>query len=91
MPRRKLLYLLRTSVDAAHRDSLLPQSTSSSPQDNISVVLLNAPTPGATPIPGRVYLLQGESGAATPPSGVSILSYSDLVNLIFEVDSTIVL
>ena len=90
MPGRKLLYLLRT-VDAAHTDSLLPQSTSSSPQDDISIVLLNAPTPGATSIPGRMYLLEDESGAATPPSGGSILSYSDLLNLIFEVDSTIVL
>jgi hypothetical protein len=90
MPGRKLLYLLRT-VDAVHRDSLLPQSTSSTPQDDISVVLLHAPTPGVTPIPGRMYLLQGESGAAIPPSGVSTLSYSDLLKLIFEVDSTIVL
>jgi len=38
-----------------------------------------------------MYLLQGESGAAIPPSGVSTLSYSDLLKLIFEVDSTIVL
>jgi len=91
MPGRKLLYLLRTSADDAHGDSLLPQSTSSSPQDNISVVLLDGLTAGGAPVPGRTYVLQDESGVTTLPSGVSMLSYTDLLNLIFEMDSTIVL
>ena len=34
-------------------------------------MLLDTPTPGITPVPGRMYVLQGESGAATPPPGVS--------------------
>ena len=34
---------------------------------------------------GKTYVLQGESGETALPSGVSMLSYSDLLNLIFEV------
>ena len=90
MSGRKLLYLLRTSPDVAHLDSLLPQSASS-PQDDISVVLLDASAEEVATVPGKTYVLQGDSGATALPSGVSMLSYSDLLNLIFEVDSTIVL
>ena len=91
MPGRKLLYILRTPADVAHGDLLFPQSTSSSPQDDISVVFLNAPAAWATAGPGRTYVLEDGSGTTTLPSGVSILSYTDLLNLMFETDSTIVL
>ena len=91
MPGRKLLYILRTSADVAHRDSLVPQSTSSSPQDDISIVFLNAPAAQAASVPGRTYVLEDKSGTTTLPSGVSRLSYADLLNLMFETDSTIVL
>jgi hypothetical protein len=91
MPGRKLLYLLRTSADVAQGDLLLPKSTTSSPQDDISVVLLDPSAGAAATIPGKTYVLQDESRATPPPSGMSMLSYADLLTLIFEADSTIVL
>ena len=92
MPGRKLLYLLRTPIDAASRSALFPQSTASSPQDDISMVLLNPPAAGVTPVAGhKMYVLHGESAAPSFSGGVSTLSYHDLLSLIFEVDSTIIL
>ena len=90
MPARRTLYLLRQPIsDPAY--SLLPSAAETQLSDRVSLVLLEGAVSSAPAFPGPVYVLQQKSN--TPVQGLSgkMISYRDLVTLIAEHDSTIVL
>jgi hypothetical protein len=91
MAGRKLLYLLRRPATAGHRAEFLPCGGSTSPEDEISVVLLNGAVTDDSAFPGRTFFLQEDPSLAVPRSGMKVISYADLVKLVFEADSTIVI
>ena len=91
MAGRKLLYLLRRPATVGHAAEFLPGGGSASPEDEISVVLLNGAVTDDSAFPGRTFLLQEDPSLAVPRSGMKVISYADLVKLVFEADSTIVI
>jgi hypothetical protein len=91
MAGRKLLYLLRRPVTAGHAAELLPGAEPSSSDDDISVVLLNGATADDSVLPGRTFLLQEDRSLAVRRPELNVISYADLVRLVFEADSTIVI
>ena len=90
MPARKTLYLLRRPV-ADPAQSLLPSATETQLADQVSLVLLEAARSSAPAFPGPVYVLQQESDAPVGGLAGKIISYRDLVTLIAEHHSIIVL
>ena len=90
MSAAKTLYLLRRPVSDPAQ-SLLPFATETQLSDRVSLVLLENAVSSAPAFPGPVYVLCKESDA--PVQGVSgkKISYRELVTLIAEHDSTIVL
>lgn len=91
MAGRKLLYMLRRPLNAAQAESLLPRETSSSREDDISVVLLDPAVTDITSFPGRTFVLQDNQGVAGTRSDAAVVSYADLVRMVVEADSTIVI
>lgn len=91
MPARKTLYLLRRPI-VDPGQSLLPPASSASPCDNLTLVLLEEARASSPSFPGHIYVLQPASGddPIGSVSGQSI-SYRDLIALIEEHDTTIVL
>jgi hypothetical protein len=91
MAGRKLLYLLRRPVAAGHAAGLLPGEGSVSSEDDISVVLLDAAVVEAGPLPGRTFVLSEGRDRVEVRRGAQPISYADLVKLVVQADSTIVL
>jgi hypothetical protein len=91
MAGRKLLYMLRRPLNAAQAESLLPGKTSSPLEDDISVVLLDAAVTDTRAFPGRTFVLQENLGAAGTRSDATVVSYADLLRMVVEADSTIVI
>ncbi|MCS6289541.1 MAG: hypothetical protein H8K10_11240 [Nitrospira sp.] len=90
MAARKTLYFLRRPVSDPAQ-SLLPSASADVSPGAYSLVLLEEAVESLPAFPGSIYVLPSASGiAATPVSG-KIISYRDLVGLIAEHDSTIVL
>ncbi len=90
MSARKTLYLLRRPIsDPA--ESLLPSAAETERSDRVSLVLLEGAVASAPAFPGPVYVLQQESDASMQGLSGKTISYRDLVILITEHDSTIVL
>jgi hypothetical protein len=89
MAGRKLLYMLRRPLLAD--DDLLPDGTSSSSGDDISVVLLDAAVAGSRQFPGRTFVLREDPDRDVTCSNAEVISYTDLVRLVIEADSTIVI
>jgi hypothetical protein len=90
MPEHKTLYLLRRPIsDPA--ESLLPSAAETQLSDLVSLVLLEAAVSTAPPFPGPVYILQRGSDAPIQEGSGKRISYRDLVTLIAEHHSTIVL
>lgn len=90
MTTRKTLYLLRQPIqDSSH--SLLPSTEDPHTADLVTLVLLEQAVGSAPPFPGPVYVLSPESEASASPGSNSVISYRDLVALITEHETTIVL
>lgn len=90
MPDRKTLYLLRRPIsDPA--ESLLPSAAETQLSDRVSLVLMEAALSTAPPFPGPVYSLHQEAGAHSHEGSAKSISYRELVRLIAEHHSTIVL
>ena len=89
MTGRKILYLLRESADARRAGSLLPVSMASSP-DEISVVLLDGAKEEGLSLPARIYVLEREHETPHLRPEENMVSYTDLLDMIFAADSTIV-
>lgn len=90
MPDRKTLYLLRRPIsDPA--ESLLPSAAETQLSDRMSLVLLEAALSTAPPFPGPVYILHQDAGAPSHEGSAKKISYRELVTLIAEHHSTIVL
>jgi hypothetical protein len=90
MAGRKLLYMLRRPLPPGQADSLLPDGTSSVPEDDISVVLLDDAIAGTRRFPGRTFILQ-ENQDVDGGSDATRISYADLLRMVMEADSTIVI
>lgn len=91
MAGRKLLYILRRPLDAGDAETLLPGGKTVSLVDDISVVLLDAAVADTKPFPGRLLVLQENPAVAVSRPNAEAISYADLVKLVFEADSTIVI
>lgn len=91
MAGRKLLYLLRRPVTVGHAADLLPSGGSPSSEDDVSVVLLNGAVTDDSVFPGRTFVLQEDPSLPVRRSDAKVISYADLVKLVFEADSTIVI
>ena len=91
MAARKLLYLLRRPVKAGYADHLLPERTSASPQDELTMVLLEDANVTDLSFPGRSFILAGSAAEKEAGSTMPVISYDDLLKLILEADSTIVM
>jgi len=91
MAGRKLLYMLRGPLPAGQAESLLPDGTSSLLEDDISVVLLDEAIGDNGSFPGRTFLLQENQSVACGESNRTRISYADLLRMIVEADSTIVI
>jgi hypothetical protein len=89
MAGRKLLYMLRRPLHDG--DDLLPDQTPASAGDDISVVLLDAAVGEKRQFPGRTFILRENSDRDLARSGAEAISYADLVRLVVEADSTIVI
>jgi hypothetical protein len=90
MPVRKTLYLLRRPIlDSAQ--FLLPSASSVSNSDTVSMVLLEEAVSSAPAFPGPTYILRPASAISGESSSGKTISYCDLVALIAEHDSTVVL
>ncbi|HMU31212.1 MAG: hypothetical protein KF854_03225 [Nitrospira sp.] len=90
MSEHKTLYLLRQPIsDPA--ETLLPSAAETQLADRVSLVLLEAAASTTPSFPGPIYVLHQDS--ATPVQGGSRtqISYRELVTLIAEHPSTIVL
>ncbi len=86
----KTLYLLRRPISDPAQ-SLLPSAAETQLSDRVSLVLLEGAVSSAPAFPGPVYVLQQESDAPVQGLSGKMISYRDLVMLIIEHDSTIVL
>ncbi|MCS6262543.1 MAG: hypothetical protein H8K11_02210 [Nitrospira sp.] len=89
MAARKTLYLLRRPVSDPAQ-SLLPSASADVSSGVCSLVLLEEAVGSSPAFPGPIYVLPSASGVPAAVSG-TIISYRDLVGLIAEHDSTIVL
>ena len=90
MAEHKTLYLLRQPIsDPA--ESLLPSATDTQLADRVSLVLLEAARSTAPAFPGPVYILHHDSGTPAQGGSRKQISYRELVILIAEHHSTIVL
>lgn len=90
MPARKTLYLLRRPISDPV-ESLLPPASADVSSGACSLVLLEEAVQTLPAFPGPIYVLSSASGIATSDASGRIISYRDLVGLIAEHDSTIVL
>ena len=91
MAGRKLLYMLRGPLPAGRAESLLPDGASSSFEDDISVVLLDDAIADNRSLPGRTFLLQESHETPLPESDTTRISYTDLLKMIIDADSTVVI
>ncbi|HEX2055384.1 MAG TPA: hypothetical protein VHF07_02750 [Nitrospiraceae bacterium] len=91
MAGRKLLYMLRRPLAAGQADPLLPGGGSPSREDDVSIVLLEEATHERAPVPGRTFVLQDNHDVVADRSDVTVISYADLVRMVIEADSTIVI
>ncbi|MGC3974061.1 MAG: hypothetical protein QM771_06715 [Nitrospira sp.] len=90
MGEHKTLYLLRQPIsDPA--ESLLPSAADTQLADRVSLVLLEAAVPTPPSFPGPIYILQPDSGTSVQGGSGKQISYRELVSLIAEHHSTIVL
>jgi hypothetical protein len=91
MAGRKLLYMLRSPLVGGDADTLLPAGTSSTHEDDRSVVLLDATLPDHMRLPGRTFVLHESHDTVRAESGARHISYADLLGMVLEADSTIVM
>ena len=91
MAARKLLYLLRRPLTMGHAAELLPGGRAPSSEDDVSVVLLNGAVTDDSVFPGRTFVLQEDPSLPAPRSDAKVFSYAELVKLVFEAESTIVI
>jgi hypothetical protein len=90
MTARKTLYLLRhTIVDSG--ESLLPAASTTASSDSVSLVLLEEAVSSSPSFPGPIYVIESVSRRSIEAGAVQSISYRELVTLIAEHDSTIVL
>jgi hypothetical protein len=89
--RKKLLYLLRQPFAAEQGDSLLPPQTDSAWESDIKIVLLDDAIDTKPPIAGRTFILNEDSAKNDHHPDAQVISYRDLMQFIFEADSTIVI
>ncbi|MCW5797111.1 MAG: hypothetical protein KIT40_01305 [Nitrospira sp.] len=90
MAKHKTLYLLRRPIsDPA--ELLLPSSSDTQLADRVSLVLLEAARSTAPSFPGPVYILHHDSDPPVQSGSGKRISYRELVTLIAEHHSTIVL
>ncbi|MCC6964720.1 MAG: hypothetical protein IT391_00370 [Nitrospira sp.] len=90
MAEHKTLYLLRQPIsDPA--GSLLPSAADTQLADRVSLVLLETAGSTAPSFPGPVYILHHDSGTPVQGGSGKQISYRELVILIAEHHSTIVL
>ncbi|MBA5871185.1 MAG: hypothetical protein GDA68_14480 [Nitrospira sp. CR2.1] len=87
---RKTLYLLRQPLQDPNQ-SLFPSTEDAHAAGTASLVLLEQAVGSAPAFPGPVYVLSSESVAPGTPASTSVISYRDLVALIAEHETTIVL
>lgn len=90
MSDRKTLYLLRRPISDPAQ-SLLPSASSDVSSAACSLVLLEEAVAASPTFPGTIYVLPSATGIAATPASGKIISYRDLVGLIAEHDSIIVL
>ena len=90
MPTRKTLYLLRRPI-LDPEQSLLPPASPPSSSESLTLVLLEEARSSSPPFPGQVYVLQPASGSPALSVSEKVISYCDLVTLIEEHDTTIVI
>jgi hypothetical protein len=91
MAGRKLLYMLRRPLAAGAANRLLPGGKSPSLDDDVSIVLLDEATQDTGPFPGRTFILQDNHDPEAHRSDATVISYADLVRMVIEADSTIVI
>lgn len=91
MPGRKLLFMLRHPMTGQTDDLLLGATSSAASEDDISVVLLNTAVPDEHQFSGRIFFLRDDPGSTVDRPKAQGISYADLLRLIFEADSTIVI
>lgn len=90
MSEHKTLYLLRQPIlDPA--ETLLPSAAETQLADRVSLVLLEAAISTTPSFPGPIYILHQDSGTPIPGGSGKQISYRELVTLIAEHHSTIVL
>ncbi len=87
---RKTLYLLRQPIQDPSQ-SLLPSPEDTDAAGTVSLVLLEQAMGSAPSFPGPVYVLSPESETSGSSGSKSVISYRDLVTLIAEHETTIVL
>lgn len=91
MPAHKTLFLLRRPIEDP-AESLLPSTANAASSEIQSLVLLEQAVSSPPPsFHGQVYVLQVSSNDSMKPDIGKTISYSDLVSLIAEHDTTIVL
>lgn len=90
MAARKTLYLLRRPISDPAQ-SLLPSAAATQLSDTMSLVLLEEALSSTPAFPGPIYVLPSSSGVPVNSAFGKTISYPDLVTLIAEHDSTIVL
>lgn len=90
MPDQKTLYLLRRPISNP-AESLLPSASDTHLADWVSLVLVEAAGSTVPSFPGPIYILQHGSDAPVPDGSGKKISYRELVTLISEHPSTIVL
>ena len=92
MPGRKLLYMLRRPLTAGQADDVFLDGRSFVQEENdISVVLLDSAVMDERQFPGRIFFLQEGAGPRLIRPDAKGISYAELVKLIFESDSTVVI
>ena len=90
MAEHKTLYLLRQPIsDPA--GSLLPSAADSQLAARVSLVLLEAAVSTTPSFPGPIYILHHDAGTPVQGDSGKPISYRELVALIAEHHSTIVL
>lgn len=90
MPDQKTLYLLRRPISNP-AESLLPSASDTHLADWVSLVLVEAAGSTVPSFPGPIYILQHGSDAPVPDGSGKKISYRELVTLIAEHPSTIVM
>ena len=90
MSDRKTLYLLRRPISDPVQ-SLLPSASSDVSSAACSLVLLEEAVGASPAFPGPMYVLPSAAGIPATPASGKIISHRDLVELIAEHESIIVL